>query len=210
MTSSSKYALCLLSGGMDSAVALWWALEKGYEVTIVEFDYKGRPKKEKEFVSLLAAESQAKKPISINFPFLYNETLLNGFIPGRNLLYFSTSATIAESLGISNLIGGQLATDKDEFSDASGHFFSNMEDLINKGKGKSFPRIKIFLPLIKLNKIESLKLAKKLRCPLEFTWSCFYDLESPCGKCKSCIERTKAFEYAESTDPALSFSRRKK
>ncbi|MDX1798509.1 MAG: 7-cyano-7-deazaguanine synthase [Candidatus Lokiarchaeia archaeon] len=36
-------------------------------------------------------------------------------------------------------------------------------------------------------------LGKKLKVPLEWTWSCYSDGDQPCGKCNSCRKRNKAF-----------------
>lgn len=40
-------ALVLLSGGLDSAVALYWAISRAWEVATIEFEYYLRPKRER-------------------------------------------------------------------------------------------------------------------------------------------------------------------
>ncbi|MDA4131071.1 MAG: 7-cyano-7-deazaguanine synthase, partial [Thaumarchaeota archaeon] len=44
----------LLSGGLDSAVALYWALKKNYSVSTLSFDYYRRTQMEKEATLALA------------------------------------------------------------------------------------------------------------------------------------------------------------
>ena len=43
-----KKAVVLLSGGIDSAAALWWARNKGWELATLTFVFPGRRKKELE------------------------------------------------------------------------------------------------------------------------------------------------------------------
>ncbi|MBI2078746.1 MAG: 7-cyano-7-deazaguanine synthase [Euryarchaeota archaeon] len=40
-------AIVLFSGGVDSTLALAWAIRSGYQPTVLEFDYEGRPEAEK-------------------------------------------------------------------------------------------------------------------------------------------------------------------
>lgn len=58
-------------------------------------------------------------------------------------------------------------------------------------------------PLIEYTKTETLKLAIKLGVPLELTWSCHENGQTPCGKCRGCRMRLKAFEEAGARDPLL-------
>ena len=51
-----KKAIILLSGGLDSTVALWWAASKGYKLEALLFDYGQRHRKE-----LVAAKKIAQK-----------------------------------------------------------------------------------------------------------------------------------------------------
>ena len=43
-----------------------------------------------------------------------------------------------------------------------------------------------------MNKVEVIKIATELKVPLDITWSCYQDIEKPCGKCKSCKKREDA------------------
>src|SRR6266568_1815948 len=46
-------AIVLLSGGLDSAVTLWWAKSRGWDLRPLTFDYFGRPKREHEAIRAL-------------------------------------------------------------------------------------------------------------------------------------------------------------
>ena len=50
----TKKAIVLVSGGVDSITSLYWALDQKYETIILSFNYKSRPRKEKEVVQNFA------------------------------------------------------------------------------------------------------------------------------------------------------------
>ena len=52
-------AIILLSGGLDSAVTLWWAKGQGWDLRPLTFDYFGRPRREHEAVRTLASRVHA-------------------------------------------------------------------------------------------------------------------------------------------------------
>ena len=63
-------AIVLLSGGLDSAVTLWWAKSRGWDLRPLTFDYFGRPKREHEAIRALT-ERVAVAPIRhVELPFL--------------------------------------------------------------------------------------------------------------------------------------------
>jgi len=128
-----------------------------------------------------------------------------GFIPARNLVFYSNAAYYAEVYGCNCIIGGHLIEDTSNFPDASMEFFNSLEKLINKGKHqKDKSVIKFLHPLLKMNKNEVLKLAKKLNVPFELTWSCYYDGDQPCGLCSSCRKRKEVFNELNYLDPVFS------
>jgi 7-cyano-7-deazaguanine synthase len=205
---SEKKAIILLSGGIDSATALFWAKKEGFDLIALSFNYFLRPKRENEASKRLTTNLGIKlievpidflreaidsriagfpTPSAINSP--------EGFIPTRNLVFYSIAAYFAEVYGCKFIIGGHILTDTEQFSDASLDFFKSLEHLINKSKNKQDRTlIEILLPLIKLRKSKVVKLAKELNVPLELTWSCYSDGEEHCGRCSSCIKRKKALD----------------
>ncbi|MHA2393736.1 MAG: 7-cyano-7-deazaguanine synthase [Promethearchaeota archaeon] len=203
---SEKKAIILLSGGLDSAVALYWAVNEGYDLIALSINYHLRPEKEKE-ASLKLTSRLGVKLIEIPIGYLKEAIDLRiegfpvpsalyspeGFIPSRNLVFYSVASYYAEIYGCNFIIGGHIFADTRIFADADVEFFKTLEDLINRGKHPhDKTKIRILLPLIKLSKLEVVKLAKKFNIPLEWTWSCYSDGESPCGQCSSCLKRIKA------------------
>ena len=202
-----KRAIILLSGGLDSATALFWAHHEGYELYAISFNYHLRPEKEKLGAKRLA-ETLGIKIIEIPIEYLKESIDLRiegfpipsvihapeGFIPTRNLVFYSIAAYYAEVYGCNYIIGGHILTDATRFPDADSHFFNSLEKLINKGKqSKDMSTIQLLFPLIKMEKKDVLKLAKELDVPFKWTWSCYSDGEEPCGKCSCCSKRAEAF-----------------
>ncbi|MCK4519362.1 MAG: 7-cyano-7-deazaguanine synthase, partial [Candidatus Omnitrophica bacterium] len=64
-----KRAIVLLSGGLDSAVTLYYARSRGYKITCLSFDYSQRHRKEIKLAKKLAWLAGASHIIlKIKFP----------------------------------------------------------------------------------------------------------------------------------------------
>ncbi len=209
-----KSAILLLSGGMDSAVALHWAHQEGYYIIALSYNYNLRPQNEKKAAQKLAQSLQIKLievPLSFlkesidlrieGFPVPSAVNAPEGFIPSRNLVFYSIAGYYAEVFDCEVIIGGHIAIDPEDFPDASLKFFEDLEILINKGKhNKDKNTRKLLFPLAKMTKMDVVNLAKKLKVPLEWTWSCYSDGEQPCGKCNSCRKRIEALSNLNYSD----------
>jgi 7-cyano-7-deazaguanine synthase len=201
-----KSAIVLLSGGIDSAVALHWAYQEGYDIIALSYNYYLRPQNEKKAAQKLAENLQIKI-IEVPLPFIKESIDLRiekfpipsainapeGFIPTRNLIFYSIAGYYAEVFDCEVIIGGHITTDQNDFPDASSNFFKSLEKLINKGKHvKDKSRKKLLFPLADMTKKDVINLGIKLRVPLEWTWSCYSDGDKHCGKCNSCRKRNEA------------------
>ncbi|MCX5657135.1 MAG: 7-cyano-7-deazaguanine synthase, partial [Candidatus Omnitrophica bacterium] len=69
--------------------------------------------------------------------------------------------------------------------------------------GKEGKEIRIFTPLINKTKAGIVKLGIHLEVPYRLTWSCYKGGKKPCGKCESCVFRSKGFKEAGVKDPLL-------
>lgn len=201
-------AIVLLSGGIDSTTALYWARKKGYHPVALSFNYLHRPKREIEYTQKITNRLKIqlievvvpfiKEAIELRFNGYPVPSVINspqGYIPLRNLMFYSMAAYHAETLGINIIIGGHLKQDNYKFFDTSSEFFQNLTQLINYSiKRDEKNKVKILIPFKDLDKKEVVKIARDLNVPLEQTWSCYYEGNEPCGKCSSCIERIKALK----------------
>jgi 7-cyano-7-deazaguanine synthase len=214
----SDKALVMLSGGLDSATCLYWAKEKYAEVIAVTFNYFGRLVQEKRASVRLAKAAGISNLIEIDLPFVkeaddfYSEHLNkpdpgvpeSSYVPARNLIFYSIGAHYAEYLGARWIIGGHNLHDAQFFKDASKSFIDKINILFKEGcllcNGQVY---QVLLPLAEMNRKEIIRLAIKLKAPIELTWSCHREGSVHCGSCYACRQRLEAFDDLGLKDPVF-------
>jgi 7-cyano-7-deazaguanine synthase len=214
-------ALVLLSGGLDSAVALYAVLARGRSVLPVSFDYHLRPQREVRAVEALLANAAHRFPgqvaalqrIALPFlreasdlPFLppHLEGAPEGYVPVRNLVFYAIAGSLAEAHGARTIVGGHTGEDPGTFPDAGPRFFGALNALFRDAAWSHAQRpFEVELPLAGQRKEDVLRMARDLGVPLGATWSCYADGAAPCGGCGSCQERREAFAALRVADPAV-------
>jgi len=210
-------ALVMLSGGLDSATCLYWAKEK-FDVSAITFNYFGRLEQEKRAAAKLAKSAGVTELIQVDLPFVkeasdfYNgkikkrdsDALWSSYVPARNLMFYSIAAHYAEYLGAKRIIGGHNLHDVKFFKDASKDYIEKLNALFREGcllcNRQAY---KILLPLSEMNRKEVIRLAIRLKTPIEQTWSCHREGKTHCGKCYACKQRLEAFRSLSLQDPAF-------
>ena len=220
----SDKALVMLSGGLDSATCLYWAKERYSEVIAITFNYFGRLAQEKRASIGLVKAAEVSNLVEIDLPFikeagdsnyyyvshskkkdLHSDTLWSSYVPARNMIFYSISAHFAEYLGVKWIIGGHNLHDTKFFKDASNRFIDKVNILFKEGclLCNDNQAYQIVLPLAKMNRKQIIKLAMKLKAPIELTWSCHREGNNHCGSCYSCKQRLEAFNELGLKDPAF-------
>src|SRR5579871_4421954 len=110
--------IVLLSGGLDSAVALYWALQKNLAVSTLSFDYYRRTSKEREAGRSLSrfvncpnrtVELDFLREIDDSKKELRNKALRfaeSAYIPCRNMIFYGIAASFAEIENAKYIVGG--------------------------------------------------------------------------------------------------------
>ena len=220
---SSKPAVCLLSGGLDSATCLAVARSEGYRCYALSFDYGQRHRIELQAAARVAASLGAAehRVVSVDLRAFGGSALTADiavpktglgegipvtYVPARNTVFLSFALAWAEVLSSSNVFIGVNAIDYSGYPDCRPEFiaaFENMANLATKTGVEGRTNLKIHTPLIQLSKCEIIKLGAKLGADFALTHSC-YDPDAQgrsCGLCDSCRLRLKGFAEAGFKDP---------
>jgi 7-cyano-7-deazaguanine synthase len=205
---STKKAVVLLSGGMDSSTALYYAIRRGYRCFALIFDYGQRHLRELRSAVAVAKRAKIKYQIlKIKMPWRGSSLLdrkakipvkrkflgiPSTYVPARNTIFLSFALSYAEAIGAKAVFIGANAIDFSGYPDCRPEFFKAFQKVIQTGtKAK---RIHIKAPLLYLSKVQIVKLARKLKVPLALTWSCYQGGKKPCGVCDACLLRKKGME----------------
>ena len=219
---TTKKALILLSGGLDSATVLAMAKADGYACYSMSFDYGQRHRSE-----LQAAERVARqmgvvehKVIGLNLngiggsaltdtSIAVPETLEAGipvtYVPARNTVFLALALGWAEVLGAHDIFIGVNAVDYSGYPDCRPEFiaaFETMANLATKAgvEGQGF---RIQAPLQMMSKGEIVQAGLRHGVDYGLTVSCYQadDDGRACGKCDSCRLRAAGFAEAAVADP---------
>lgn len=231
MKTDISKALVLFSGGQDSAVCLVWALKNFDYVETVAFDYDQRHKVEmtirQEFLQQLQTffpnsalklggdhvldarvltqlgETAMTEDIVIQ---MQENGLPNTFVPGRNLLFFTLSGSLAYRRGLRHIIGGMCETDYSGYPDCRDDTLKSQQVTLSLGLDQ---RIVIHTPLMWKTKSETFAMAHDLggdalvKLIIEHTHTCYLGDRTKlhawgygCGECPACQLRAKGWsEY---------------
>ena len=212
-----KKAVVILSGGMDSTTAAFFAKSEGYEIIPVHFNYSQRTEKRElkafnDICEYLKIPDNKKYIIDIPFFKQIGASALTDenievptegvkpgipvtYVPFRNGIFLSIAAAVAEKEEAEAIYIGVVEEDSSGYPDCREEFTKYMEKAINAGT-KPQTNIQIKTPLIHLKKEDIVKKAMEIGVPLELTWSCYKEEDEACGVCDSCRLRLKGFEKA--------------
>ncbi|MFN0117692.1 MAG: 7-cyano-7-deazaguanine synthase QueC [Elusimicrobiota bacterium] len=220
MSIRKNKAVVLLSGGLDSAVCLWWAKKRGWDCHALSFDYGQRHNKELKSAKKLArltnvplhvvrfalpwsgsslTNAQEKLPHHQTLKKITTTHLPSTYVPARNTIFLSFALSWADQINASKIVIGANAVDYSGYPDCRPKYIQSFESVANLGSRLGTEKkikIKIVAPLLKLSKADIIRLGVKLKMPIEKTWSCYKGDKKPCGLCDSCLFRNKGLQEA--------------
>ncbi len=225
-------ALVIFSGGQDSTVTLFWALEQYKEVSAISFDYG-----QKHSIEIKCARKviEITKPWIEHFEVLQVPHILHGssplidssesleqyenfasmdkiiggrieltFVPMRNALFLTLAANRAACEGIGNLVTGVCQADNANYPDCRRSFIISQESTIRQALGDN--NFFIETPLMNLSKKKSIMLARSFEgCyeALAWTHSAYDGQYPPIGQDHATVLRAHGFLEAELPDPLI-------
>jgi 7-cyano-7-deazaguanine synthase len=222
-----RKAVCLLSGGLDSATCLAIARSEGYACYCLSFDYGQRHRVELAAAAKVARSLGAKdhRVAAIDLRAFGQSALTDNievpkgrgagemsdgipvtYVPARNTIFLSFALAYAEVLEASDIFIGVNAIDYSGYPDCRPEFvraFEAMGNLATKAGVEGRTNLRVHMPLVSMSKADIARKAIELGVNVALTHSC-YDPDAegrPCGECDSCLLRKKGFAEAGLADP---------
>jgi 7-cyano-7-deazaguanine synthase len=222
-----KKAIVLLSGGLDSTTVLAAAINKGFDIIALSFNYGQRHNYEVQCARETASSYNVIKHqiANIDLGAIGGSALTDDidvpknrdtvemdseipitYVPARNTIFLSYALALAEVENTFHIFIGVNALDYSGYPDCRPEYiesFQKMARLATKSGVEETEQLIIHTPLIDLKKSEIIKLGIELGVDYSKTHSCYDPLakDEPCGKCDACILRIKGFLDAGTSDP---------
>lgn len=223
-------AVCLVSGGMDSAVVLAEAVARGFDAHALSFRYGQRHEVELAAAARVASSLGAAdhRVVTVDLSTLGGSALTDAievpkdredeeigdgvpvtYVPARNTVFLAVALGWAEVLGATDLFVGVNAVDYSGYPDCRPEFLRAFESLAGLATaagtedGASFT---VHAPLMELSKAGIVRRAAELEVDLGLTHTCYDPVERDgeilsCGRCDACILRLAGFREAGALDP---------
>ena len=219
---TSRRAVVLLSGGLDSATALAMARGQGLECYALSVAYGQRHSAELNAATAVARALGAREHrvmhvdlagiggSALTDPAIaVPETPTSGipvtYVPARNTMMLSLALGWAEVLGAEHIFIGVNAVDYSGYPDCRPEFIAAFEHLAARATraGVEGRPLKVEAPLIQLTKAEIIREGTRLGVDYGLTVSCYQADQQglACGRCDSCRIRRAGFEAAGVSDP---------
>lgn len=228
MASPPDSALVLFSGGQDSTVCLAWALNQFTRVETVGLDYGQRHIVELEarervrdslrrafpawsarlgpdhLLDIRAFGDIGETAMTAERAIVTTERgLPSTYVPGRNLVFFTYAAALADRRKLNALIGGMCETDYSGYPDCRRAALDALEAALNLGMEQDF---RILTPLMALTKAQTWALANGLGGEalvdiiVTLSHTCYlgdrqksHDWGHGCGACPACDLRARGW-----------------
>ena len=216
-----KKAVVLVSGGMDSAVVLAIARDRGFAVHALSVSYGQRHTSELDAAARVARALGAveHKTVHVDLRAFGGSALTDDievpeaggdgipvtYVPARNTIMLSLALGWAEVLGANDLFCGVNAVDYSGYPDCRPEFIDAFERLANLATkaGVEGAGIRVHAPLLRMGKADIVREGLALGVDFAATVSCYRaDADGrACGHCDACRLRADGFAAAGAADP---------
>jgi 7-cyano-7-deazaguanine synthase len=229
---TTRPAIVLLSGGLDSSTVLAIAKADGYAPYALSFVYGQRHALELEAARRVARCLEVTEHIVVEIDLRqFGGSALTSdvpvpkaraladigqgipvtYVPARNTIFLSYALAAAETRGCTDIFIGVNALDYSGYPDCRPEYLEAFQHMANLGTrvGVEGAALRIHAPLIRLTKAEIIRRGLELGLDHGLTLSC-YDPSSEalaCGACDACLLRLKGFAENGIPDPARYLAR---
>lgn len=227
MATGKRKCVVLLSGGVDSATTLGWAVREGFDCYALSFRYGQRHEAEVKAAQRVAESFRVEEHRTIEIDLRgFGKSALTGdipvpkansaseisdsipvtYVPARNTIFLSFSLAWAEVLGAHDIAIGVNSLDYAGYPDCRPEYISSYERMANFATKAAVVKqqpLRIHTPLIQLTKAQILELGKELGVDYSLTSTC-YDptpASEACGHCDACLLRLQGFAEIGAIDP---------
>ena len=214
-------AVVLVSGGMDSAVTLALAIERGLDCYALSVSYGQRHSAELVAAAELATVQGAIEhkvvivdlrsiggsalTADIDVPETPSTGIPVTYVPARNTIMLSIALGWAEVLGAREIFCGVNAVDYSGYPDCRPEFIEAFERLANLATkaGVEGAGMDVRAPLMRLSKADIVREGMRLGVDFSRTVSCYQaDAQGrACSACDACRLRAEGFAGAGVPDP---------
>ena len=199
-------AIILLSGGLDSVVALSYCIKHtDYNVELaLTFDYGQKSLKNEieaskkiveyyninhkiikldwlEEITSSSLVSKEKNVPQEKFATLNNAKSV--WVPNRNSLFLNIAASFCDSFGYKYIVYGANKDEANIFPDNTENFRRQVSQCFETS---TLIKPSVVAPLINYTKDDIVRVAVEDSVPIELIRSCYNSGEKHCGKCESC------------------------
>jgi len=225
----TKGVVVILSGGMDSTIAMRLAVEKyGKEnVSALTFFYGQKQKREIDmaamstnmlgvehkivdasFLGEISKGFSANVDTDIAMPTIkevLGDPRPKTYVPNRNMILMSIAAAYAETRNVDTVVCGLQVHDEYGYHDTTQRWVDKVNDLLSENR---IIKIKLTAPFSQLSKYDELQILQELDgnyMLTAFTMTC-YNPDSQhrsCAVCPSCSERIFNFARTGYIDPVV-------
>lgn len=212
-------SIVLLSGGLDSTVAMVAAMQNSYIKLALTFDYGQRAaQREAEAAASIARHYGIKHRVMAvdllkeitttalvdrakSVPILTmdrlddegvtRDTAGKVWVPNRNGLFINIAAAFADSMGCEQVVVGFNAEEGTTFPDNTPEYMAAASLALSYSTQNG---VKVISPTVTFTKPAMVALGRQLNVPFRLIWSCYHGAELMCGECESCLRLKRALE----------------
>jgi 7-cyano-7-deazaguanine synthase len=220
---SSKKAVAIVSGGMDSVTLAYLLASEGFSLHLLSVNYGQRHLKELEYAKLCAERLDAKfdvvdlssmgrllrgSALTDDIPVPHGHygalNMAITVVPNRNAIMLSVAYGVAVVEGAEVVATGVHAGDHFIYPDCRPEFIEAFDEMQRKAvEGFGDESLRLYAPFVRWSKADIVAKGVRLSVPYADTWSCYEGGEVHCGECGTCVDRRESFQLARVQDPTV-------